>query len=181
MLRRDTFSPCTARFSTGTVISLAPKPRKPPRSTSTNCFLSALFSTTPSISPISFPSAPTRSMSPRASTVSIRVAVPSGDAAVVEPVVVPGAGPAAGGAAGVVVVGLEAAGGVAGAGSDVDVCATAGASMAIVMIPARPRAGLVIVVSFIKVEAGPSWEAKPAITTAALKVLLCNKGGGAQG
>jgi hypothetical protein len=90
-------------------------------------------------------------MSPKASTVSIRVAVPSGDVAVVEPVVVPGAGAAAGGA---VVVGLEAAGGVAGAGSDVDVCATAGASMAIVMAAARLRVGFVIVVAFMNVEAG---------------------------
>src|SRR5215217_5766445 len=106
------------------------------------------------MAPISFPSAPTRSMSPKASTVSIRVAVPSGDVAVVEPVVVPGAGAAAGGAAGAVAVGLEAAGGVAGAGSDVDVCATAGASMAIVMAAARLRVGFVIVVAFMNVEAG---------------------------
>jgi hypothetical protein len=59
--------------------------------------------------------------------VSIRVAVPSADVAVVEPVVVPGAG------------------------SDVDVCATAGASIAIVMAAARLRVGFVIVVSFIHV------------------------------
>jgi hypothetical protein len=113
--------------------------------------------------------------------VSIRVAVPSGDVAVVEPVVVLGAGAAdgAGGAAGVVVVGLEAAGGVAGAGLDVDVCATAGASMAIIMAAARLRTSLVIVVAFMNVEACSSW-GETAVRTAVLKVLLCNKGGGTQ-
>ena len=79
------------------------------------------------------------------------MAVPNVDVAVVEPVVVPGAG-----AAGAVVAGLEAAGGVAGAASDVDVCPTAGASMAIVMAAARPKTGLVIGISFINVEAGSS-------------------------
>jgi hypothetical protein len=81
-------------------------------------------------------------MSSKASTVRIRAVEPSVVVAVVEPVVVPGAGEAEGGAGevGGVTVGADVAGGV-GAGSEGGVCAAAGASVAMVMDAAKARAG----------------------------------------
>jgi hypothetical protein len=171
MFRKVTFSPCTARFSTGAAIET----REAAALDEYELLLAGVV-LHHALSGTDFLSICAHEVQvPRALTLSIRVAASNGDGAVVEPVAVPGAGVALGeadGVAGEKAVELETVG-VAEAGSDV--CATTGASMA----AARPRVGFVIVVAFINVQAG-SMSGRNSVRTAALKVLLCNKGGGAQ-
>src|SRR3712207_4914322 len=62
-------SPWAATLSSGTRTSVSNRPRKPPRLITRYCLLSALLSTTRSMSPTSLSLAPTRSLSVRAETV----------------------------------------------------------------------------------------------------------------